>query len=536
MSFQDVGHWVHDFEKISWPSYKGFALRCVDPLITTIFALLAVVYFGAMIFNTMNFGGKYSPDSFVYESVAQNISVGNGIAISMLPLGEAVVGNKTLPTPVTHYAPGYPLLVALFGGEELFVPVLMLGAFLFLTYWVMSLYFNRASALLGVALLTQFVPLREAASTAWSETTGLVFLALLFLALGYPRRGRLVSVLPLMAGLLAGLGYASRYALIPLIPIGLLFLIEMESKFRLNFKKTLMNWILFAGGASLVVVPIIARNWYYGFGASGAIDHSISQSLSKIMSDLLVIGSEVTRPATSYSMVVYGSLLSLLVIGVIIVSRTGLEGLNLKKEWQGKQLLFLAWPLAYLVFLTYCEATMPIDPVDQRLTLPAFAVIVMALSALVTKLSSLPKLVMATALVIMGASAYEEMHQAKMASEMIAKRGGVEERKPPDGLVWLSLNAKPSDLVVAEDGLAIPFYAPQTRVLYFSGKLSDQDVISSGKFLDYVGNHEDYDRVLFVLKGDVSEPMAGLTLEAQFEDRKIFSLENNFRVEKIAKK
>ncbi len=201
-------------------------------------------------------GAGASPDSVVYIGVARNLLAGRGLTE---PFGALV------DTPLTRYPPLYPVLLAaggplgldplatarwasalLFAANILFVG-LALAALLPRSRWL---------PLAGALLAASGLPLLTMHSMAWSEP---LFLLLSFLCL-FVLAAHLDQERPaalLLAGLLGGLAFLTRYAAIPFLAAGVLGLLFMG---RPSASRRLASAALFAGLALLPMALWTVRN------------------------------------------------------------------------------------------------------------------------------------------------------------------------------------------------------------------------------------------------------------------------------------
>lgn len=187
--------------------------------------LLAALGSGVALAATRH-GAGASPDSVVYIGVARNLLAGRGLTE---PFGAEI------DTPLTRYPPLYPVVLAAGGpvGADPLTTARWLGALLFganILFVGLALAAllprSRWLPLAGALLAASGLPLLTMHSMAWSEPLFLLlsFLSLFVLA-AYLDQARPAALL--LAGLLGGLAFLTRYAAIPFLAAGVLGLLLM---------------------------------------------------------------------------------------------------------------------------------------------------------------------------------------------------------------------------------------------------------------------------------------------------------------------
>lgn len=207
---------------------------------------------------------RFSPDSMNYVDVAHNILSGRGIVQSCTGYNTPHFSvDLPLPQPLTSQPPLYPLLIALLGGlgiplakAALLIPIAGSGAVLAGCYLLVYTLYDEGKALAALAGLGFFAPLWFVSGYAWSETPGMgLVLFSLWLALLARRGSKQTNWKPLLAGLLAGLAFATRYSLLPVFALGTLVLIQPE-----DHRRTGRNLALYAAGCALPVLLVLGHN------------------------------------------------------------------------------------------------------------------------------------------------------------------------------------------------------------------------------------------------------------------------------------
>jgi hypothetical protein len=199
-----------------------------------------------------NQGPGVSPDSTVYIEAARSLRAGNGFLVQ----GEAM----------THYPPGYPLLVAmvdwLHPGDVLqatrFLAALFFAANLVLLSLAVYLCTRHNLPATGCAVLIFLfsAPTIAIHSMAWSEAPFIAFSMTSLLLLSYyiARHSRYLLVL---ASLMAGFAAGTRYVGVVLFPTMALAFLLLDYR---SLKLKMRDMIIFTGIASLPLVAWFIRN------------------------------------------------------------------------------------------------------------------------------------------------------------------------------------------------------------------------------------------------------------------------------------
>jgi hypothetical protein len=463
--------------------------------------------------NSFGYEGKFSPDSVYYIDTARNIVAGRGISNSMAPLKGAIERGETLPRPMTMWGPLYPLLISLScraglpapaGG--LLVPIVFLGIVLCGSYLLMRELFEDSVALLGVAFLLHFAPLRLISMHAWSDTVGLAFEVLLFHVIlrscraeGWSRAGLYAA----LAGLAAGMAYAARYALLPLLPMSMLLLVE-----RKRPRETAKTLGLLTISFLVIGAPVVIRNLLLTGHLRGARAlPGWGVPFGKACSDLLRVIVETAAPESWLVRLVYTVLLAAgAAMCVVRIRRRKLVSTLRDTVSAGKRYVLVLWPAGYLAFLLYCETRMPIDPINARLTMPATLLLVLLFaSVFVRVIGARPWLFTSVSLVLAVLAAGNEVSTARAVMRTTLPRAYEFQHNlaHSETLTWLSNNATDRDLIVAEDGLDLPLYLGSVNTLYFLSVWPPSSQVSGADFTNYLERYcGEYEHVYLVLGKD----------------------------------
>ncbi|MBN2310512.1 MAG: glycosyltransferase family 39 protein [Candidatus Hydrogenedentes bacterium] len=471
----------------------------------------ALVYVAALGIRSVLYEGAFSPDSLVYVDTARNLAAGRGISNSVVSLDAAVYEGAPIPRPMINWGPLYPAAIAgtsLLGvpvtAAALLVPVVFLGVALAGAYLLGRQMLDEVAGLVAVAILLHFAPLRHVGVHAWSETLGLAFVLLaLYLAAARAGTGARRRMRALGAGLAAGLAYAARPALAPLLPMCLLLVVE-----RRRLRPTVERLALCLAGYAAVTGPVVLRTLLLTGHLQGHRSPRPMVPFRQAASDLARVLADVAVPASwTARAACLAGVLSVLIACAALVRRRRLVPAVRDALAGGRRFALTLWPAGYLAFLVYCEMHYPIDPIDARLTVVATAVLaILAAVAAVRLLNAsapLTGLLCALSLVIAGGAA---------AGEALAARTALNPRLPrpydygrklahSETLAWLADHASGRDLIVCENGLDLTIYLGVVDTLFFSCAEPWKPPVAFDDFMVYLGNHAGgYERVFVVFR------------------------------------
>ena len=364
--------------------------------------------------------------------------------------------------------------------------------------------------------LVHFAPLRLVSQMAWSETIGMAFvMATLCLLAGQSREDEKKYFRPAAAGLLAGLAVAARYALLPLLALGLLAYFDKRSK-RLFTGEALP----FLAGFSAIALPMFLRNIVQAGHLGGSTWSAEGADLGQVFRELwqALVHSFVPEGLVPLSTL---TLIAFFAVGRPIVwaarsdARKVFDGLPPKS----RQSLILLWPLLYLVFLVLAQTRVKIDAIDMRLVFPATLILFVYAASFLAKVAKFPPVVSwVMAMVLLVSAVAGEWPQARRLAraslppvyDMQAKV----ERAPLLG--WLSENVTSGDLLIAEDGLDLPLYLGPVDIVFWSIALTPELPLTLARIfgsLDKLDACAKYGRVLLVLRTPI---MPAASAEARY--------------------
>lgn len=350
-------------------------------------AVIAVAfYLSLFLFNSITRVRQFSPDSMNYVDVARNIAVGRGISQSTLGYNQLYLfsPDSLIPTPLTSTPPLYPLLIALVSllgltvaNAALVVPVAAFGLVLLLGYLLARETCGKETALVAVACLLIYQPLNFVAGFAWSEMLSVAFLFLSIWLLARMRvskkQGAMVWI-AFGAGLAAGLAFATRYALIPLFALGLITIVGEEGWNKLRLA------LYYVIGFGLPAGLVLAHNWISArvlIPAALASDRDLlsngQDAAWSILGDYSTIGSAGEQAAAAGVILIAG--------GLTLALQRRLRELPGILVNNGRCLL-LFWSAGYLAFVITLRTISYFSTIDDRIAVPAGAVLVIPAAAL----------------------------------------------------------------------------------------------------------------------------------------------------------
>jgi 4-amino-4-deoxy-L-arabinose transferase-like glycosyltransferase len=331
-------------------------------------------------------GPGVSPDSTIYIEAARSLLSGNGLFVH----GKAM----------THYPPGYPLLIAgvdlLHPGEVLdavrFLAAYFFGANLVLLGLASYICTRRSLVATGCAILLflSSAQIISVHSMAWTEAPFITFSMASFLLFSHhvsrPRRYLLA-----LTGLMSGIAAATRYVgvvLVPSIAVAFFLLDKRPVKFILR------DIVSFAGVASLPLGLWFIRNILSGQSVTNrefafhpvGLDHFMSL-ISTIHSFILPISMSNRSMAINFAVAV-----PLLIVGAAIYCRTCRRHKSLASAGNALSVLCIVYSATYVAFISVSISFFDAHtPINSRILLPAILALVIAGIALAWSLSEIFK-------------------------------------------------------------------------------------------------------------------------------------------------
>jgi len=444
----------------------------------------------------------------------------------------------------------YPLLVASLSklgvditAAALIVPIIFLAVTLAGAFVALHRFYDLPTALLGVAFLVQFHPLRMVSANAWSETTALSFMMLFFWLVSESNRKSWRSA---VGGIAAGLAFAARYVMLPLFPIGAAACLSGRKDKR---PQPLAG---FCVGFLLIAGSIIARNCVLAGMPLGEHIPRVHFGYGEVCAGLFRILAESAEPAAPFASL----LLSLLLVATLVMAyvrarRRELGGV-LRNALMGRgAFLLLSWAVVYSVLLVRGEVRYAIDPINERLVLPASVVLVLVAAGLIARLAgSRPWVPVMFAFLLAACALWPEVSMARMLTHSKVSSAYAFDAARSPFYQWVSDNVTDEDLLIAEDSFSLPLYLGPVKMLYFEGQLPTMKPLRHDDLTGYIAkHHREYAHVYLVLRAGLNrnaprdpqwgsfladldagriQAYPGISKEIQLEDAHVFRIEPPF--------
>ncbi len=351
--------------------------RLKDVLFHIILGLIVLGPAFAIFWRVTANGIGISPDSTVYVATAKSIVQGSGFYVN----GE----------PMTHFPPLYPLVLAVSGlftaNMDLFARLLhalLYGAnALLFGYLVFSGTRSRIAILSAIAVFFASKAVLTVHVYAWSESLFLffAFLALIIFA-RYISTSRAHYLI--LASVALGLGIATRYVGIALLPTLLAVLFFLGKQPVKNKVKAALGILVLA---LLPIVAWIIRNLTLTNSAANRTYNFHPLRAGKIKAMIDVLHDFFISNAGSWQLhavelvLLLGGLIFLMVY--ILRRKTQLDDIQTRAAANGLTgvLFSVLYLVILLVSITFFDAS---TPLDERLLLPFFLFMVIAVFSLVS--------------------------------------------------------------------------------------------------------------------------------------------------------
>ncbi|WP_420208601.1 hypothetical protein [Candidatus Electronema sp. JC] len=336
-----------------------------------------ILFTGSCAFILMHWitdqGPGVSPDSTTYIEAARSLLAGNGFFVH----GKAM----------THYPPGYPLLI---GVVDLFYPgdvlqaTRFLAAFFFaanLVLFCLAVHIctKRSLVATGCAMLSflSSAQVISVHSMAWTEAPFVTFsMASFFLFSYHVARPRLYVLV--LAGFMAGFAAAIRYVGVVLFPTMALALFLLDNR---SVKLKMRDVFIFAGVASLplafwlirnILIAQSATNREFAFHPIG-FGH-VNSLISTMYNFVLPISISPWTKAIHIAVVV-----AFFFLGVSIIYRKEYNRQNATSMGIALPVLCVIYSVIYIFFIfisiSFFDAH---TPLDSRILLPAILALTIA--------------------------------------------------------------------------------------------------------------------------------------------------------------
>lgn len=230
-------------------------------------------------------------DSYQYLDAARSVTSG-GCFCTHVAIFDEQVQHGRMPIPFTHFAPGYPLLIAVLSkaGVSLTTAALIISVagfvFSLLMIWDIALTFGaRMWAVTAVSLLwlLHFRALFDATSVTTESAFTALLAAMAALIARDVRNGGARPVTLLLLGIAAGGAYDIRYAGLFTLPVAVIYIL-----WRALRTPKVRSWAA-AGLIAIAVLvgAVMARNFYLAGSWRGGFISSAHQSLGHVLADTL---------------------------------------------------------------------------------------------------------------------------------------------------------------------------------------------------------------------------------------------------------
>ncbi len=423
-------------------------------------ALLAALYLGLLVANSLTRLQHFSPDSMVYVDVAQNLAAGRGLSQSVVvAYMPAHLDTAPLSPPLTTWAPLYPIAIAGLHGlgldcriAALLLAALGYAAVLGLAFHLTSRLFGVPAACLGAGFMALHFPLHLAATYAWSESLALALLLAGFCTLPRPGRPlRYPAAWAFLGGLCFGLAFAARYALLPagfVFPLFLLFSRHQPGRWR-----SFLAWL---GGYAPAAGAVLLRNLVVSGRLFGPPRPVSQTGLLENLRLAFETVSQLYLPYERFSMGFQWRLLLCLCLVVIAAAVLRRRVPALIEAFKGRpQAVLTAWFLGYTAFLLVYRSLYKTDPVGPRLLLPALVpLLVVGTGAIARVLSGYRYLPIAAGLLMLAGAFAGECHTWRSLSAKSLDAALEESER----LRWIRDKTTEQDLIVGDSTMDIPMY------------------------------------------------------------------------------
>ena len=402
-------------------------------------------------------------DGIVYLNIAENLRQGHGVSTTIVHY-DTERSHGRIPAPVTTFPPGYPAVIALFGGSETAARLVSIAGFAatagLLTWGLLAAAVPFIVRLAALALLLTNVFALSYSTSVTSEWlfTSFAFSSLLGILWTF-RSGRATGVV--LACVSIGLAYTVRYAALFLMPpvIGYtLYRAYSDRRWQLSLAALI---------PASIAISLIVRNALLVGDWRGGNDLVILNPISQIIGTYvrgelhLIFGNHKGR---------WGAW-ELLTLAAAATTAIGAWLHSAGKTFREEGLAGL-WIALYTAAFFYAARHSVVD-LDSRMFLPMLPCYLLALGLIVS-----PRLVFSSKLVLTRASVSVLFGLALVTLALgyaaINARDIYEADPPPRQTAiaamlaeptssgqplrqWLESNLSPGDVIVASDGQATAY-------------------------------------------------------------------------------
>ncbi len=410
---------------------------------------------------------KLTPDSLNYIDVAENLLAGRGLVQDAVGYGEGRFPTRfQIPQPMGVHGPLYPLAIAGLGklgvaprDAAFYIPAAGFLGIVLLAWVLMRRLYDGETGLWAVLLLSVSFPLREMATTAWSEPLALsMLLVSLLLLLPPPTRPGTPRLL--LAGLFAGLAFATRYPLVVAVLFGGLLLLRRDGA-----KPNLRRLVGYGLGFSAVAGPIVVRNLVNTGLLTGAVRNPSTVGFADNLWDGVRIlfgeylASRRAHPGAELPQEVAATVL-LLLLAVRLTRRHAFTRLFISNG----RIVLLLWAVGFSAYLIVQRSVTHFDYLHPRLLSPAHLFLTLLAAVALREILPIGRGWVAALVTVAALS----------QSVPLARRIATTPRTPrrPQAYLtarhrWLARHTTPDDLIIGMRCLDVPFLLGRP-CLYFS--------------------------------------------------------------------
>lgn len=448
---------------------SGTPLQFQNNLVYWMLLTGVLVYLALFGYNSLTRTRLFSPDSMNYVDVAQNIIAGKGVSQSAVRFNEphfSVDGH--IWTPLITQPPVYPLLIVLFSqfgistaDAALLISVIAYGVALLVTFRLAYDLYDKRVAILSLCLMLFYFPFQLVSRYAWSEPPAIVFLlTTLWLLTRLEFYTKKKTWILILAGLTTGLAFATRYALLPLFGIGILFLaLELRS-----WKEKMHLLSLYIVGFAVPASLVLARNLRV---ANTLLPNANPSEVSAIGNTIrmaqTLIGQYLNVFPIQVEVILFG--VSSALISVLLIRKYGLVGSFRHISVSQKRYVLTVWTLGYLAFIIYQRSRTHFDPINSRIIAPAAATIVLLVSAYVVEaIQPTAKRLTHLALILITIAILSEVRITVRlpifnADQLLANS---------ERLTWIVQHTTERDLIIGEETVDVVFLLDRPTAVTFS--------------------------------------------------------------------
>jgi len=284
-----------------------------------------------------------------------------------------------------------------------------------------------------------------------------ITLAALWLLVRNPR----TSVACAVAGVAVGLGFATRYAMAPLLGVGALFLFR-QAGWRMRLRSLVPFTLGFAAVGSLVLVRNVRVLHALIPSANPSQDGLATNAVAALTA---LFGGWVLQEPAGYQIQMVLAGMVFLGSGFILFRQHRLRAVCRDVCLAGQRYLLILWAAAYVGCLIGQRTRTHFDELDARLILPAGVALMIPAAAFV--LQVWPRLRPAAVYIGVALIAVLTLVEVNVA---VATPPWSPESEIADSerLSWIARNTTPRDLIIGIDTVDVPFYFRYSVAVSFS--------------------------------------------------------------------